>query len=207
MSILMLDNYDSFTYNLVQYIQELIGRDIDVFRNDEIELDAVGAYDIIILSPGPGLPEEAGIMPALLNRYASAKKILGVCLGHQAIGEAFGASLKNLDHVFHGVETPMHVVGDSTVLFHGISPIFQAGRYHSWVVDAETIPEELIVTARDSSGEIMAMHHRDYDVFGVQFHPESVMTPDGMGMLKNFLSYCGALPAPKTTMQNNETTA
>ncbi len=199
MSILMLDNYDSFTYNLVQYIQELVGRDIDVFRNDQISLDEVEAYDIIILSPGPGLPEEAGIMPALLQRYASAKKILGVCLGHQAIGEAFGASLKNLDHVYHGVETPMQVIGTDTVLFSGVPAIFPAGRYHSWVVEPDSLPGELIVTARDSAGEIMAMRHREHDVFGVQFHPESVMTPDGMQMLENFLSYCGAIPALSTT--------
>jgi anthranilate synthase component 2 len=199
MSILMLDNYDSFTYNLVQYIQELVGRDIDVFRNDQISLDEVEAYDIIILSPGPGLPKEAGIMPALLQRYASAKKILGVCLGHQAIGEAFGASLKNLDHVYHGVETPMQVIGTDTVLFSGVPAIFPAGRYHSWVVEPDSLPGELIVTARDSAGEIMAMRHREHDVFGVQFHPESVMTPDGMQMLENFLSYCGAIPALSTT--------
>lgn len=199
MSILMLDNYDSFTYNLVQYIQELVGRDIDVFRNDQISLDEVEAYDIIILSPGPGLPKEAGIMPALLQRYASAKKILGVCLGHQAFGEAFGASLKNLDHVYHGVETPMQVIGTDTVLFSGVPAVFPAGRYHSWVVEPDSLPGELIVTARDSAGEIMAMRHREHDVFGVQFHPESVMTPDGMQMLENFLSYCGAIPALSTT--------
>jgi len=199
MSILMLDNYDSFTYNLVQYIQELVGRDIDVYRNDEITLEEVDAYEIIILSPGPGLPQEAGIMPTLLQRYASAKKILGVCLGHQAIGEAFGASLKNLDHVYHGVETPMQVIGTDTVLFSGVPAIFPAGRYHSWVVEPDSLPDELIVTARDSAGEIMAMRHREHDVFGVQFHPESVMTPDGMQMLENFLSYCGAIPALSTT--------
>jgi anthranilate synthase component II len=199
MSILMLDNYDSFTYNLVQYIQELVGRDIDVFRNDQISLEEVGAFDIIILSPGPGLPEEAGIMPALLQRYASAKKILGVCLGHQAIGEAYGATLKNLDHVYHGVETPMQVIGTDTILFSGVPAIFSAGRYHSWVVEPDSLPDELIVTARDSAGEIMAMRHREHDVFGVQFHPESVMTPDGMQMLENFLSYCGAIPALSTT--------
>lgn len=199
MSILILDNYDSFTYNLVQYIQELVGRDIDVFRNDQISLEEVGAYDIIILSPGPGLPKEAGIMPALLQRYASAKKILGVCLGHQAIGEAFGATLKNLDHVYHGVETPMQVIGTDTILFSGVPAVFPAGRYHSWVVEPDSLPDELIVTARDSAGEIMAMRHREHDVFGVQFHPESVMTPDGMQMLENFLSYCGAIPVLSTT--------
>ena len=165
----MLDNYDSFTYNLVQYIQELVGSDINVYRNDQITLEEVDAYDIIILSPGPGLPQEAGIMSALLQRYASAKKILGVCLGHQAIGEAFGASLKNLDHVYHGVETPMQVIGTDTILFSGVPAVFPAGRYHSWVVEPESLPDELIVTARDSAGEIMAMRHRNTMYSGCSF--------------------------------------
>jgi len=199
MKILMLDNYDSFTYNLVQYIQELLGSDIDVVRNDAIALDEVAAYDIIILSPGPGLPSEAGIMPKLLQRYAASKKILGVCLGHQAIGEAFGASLKNLDQVYHGVETPIQVTVPESTLFSGLPTVFPAGRYHSWVVERNSITQPLVVTAQDSQGEIMAMRHREYDVFGLQFHPESIMTPDGKQMLENFLSYCGALPALTTT--------
>ncbi|NRB65051.1 MAG: aminodeoxychorismate/anthranilate synthase component II [Saprospiraceae bacterium] len=207
MSILMLDNYDSFTYNLVQYIQEITGSDIDVYRNDEIDLDSVGAYDIIFLSPGPGLPKEAGIMPALLERYAATHKIMGVCLGHQAIGEAFGGKLKNLDHVYHGVETPMQVIGTSTILFEGVPSVFQAGRYHSWVVESDSLPDEIMVTAKDSLGEVMAMRHRTYDVFGVQFHPESIMTSEGKLMLKNFLAYCGALPELQIIADNNETTA
>lgn len=199
MKILMLDNYDSFTYNLVQYIQDLLGRDIDVYRNDALTLDQVAAYDIIILSPGPGLPSGAGIMPAVLQAFADRKRILGVCLGHQAIGEAFGARLKNLEQVYHGVETPMQVTHPASVLFQQLPPVFPAGRYHSWVLDRSTLPECLVITAQDSQGEIMGLRHRDYDVFGVQFHPESVMTPDGKQILENFLSYCGALPALTTT--------
>jgi len=187
MKVLVLDNYDSFTYNLVQYIQEILEQKIDVFRNDEIDLDAVGEYDFIILSPGPGLPKDAGIMPALIQRYASTKTILGVCLGHQAIGEAFGASLENLAHVFHGVETPVEVVVEDEPLFQSMPTTFQAGRYHSWVVEKESLPSELEVTAVDKDGVIMAMRHKTYDVRGVQFHPESIMTEFGRKMLENLL--------------------
>jgi anthranilate synthase component II len=192
MKVLVLDNYDSFTYNLVQYIQEILGQDVDVFRNDEISLQAVNAYDVIVLSPGPGLPADAGIMPSLLKIYAPDKCILGVCLGHQAIGEAFGASLHNLSRVFHGVATTMHQTGDALGFFQDVPQDFDAGRYHSWVVKKDTLPEELLVTAMDDQGEIMAMRHREYDIFGVQFHPESVMTPHGKQMLRNFLRYCEA---------------
>lgn len=187
MKVLVLDNYDSFTYNLVQYIQEILEQKIDVFRNDEIDLDAVGEYDFIILSPGPGLPKDAGIMPALIQRYAATKSILGVCLGHQAIGEAFGASLENLTHVFHGVETPVEVVVEDEPLFQSMPATFQAGRYHSWVVEKESLPSELEVTAVDKDGVIMAMRHKTYDVRGVQFHPESIMTEFGRKMLENLL--------------------
>jgi anthranilate synthase component 2 len=187
MKILILDNYDSFTYNLVQYIRELTGKDIDVFRNDEITLEAVNAYDTIILSPGPGLPKDAGIMPKLLQEYASEKSIFGVCLGHQAIGEAFGASLLNLKQVYHGVPTPMIQTGIEEPIFEHIPKTFDAGRYHSWVIKKDTLPEELMITAVDEKGEIMAMRHREYDIVGVQFHPESIMTPYGKQMLANFL--------------------
>ncbi len=187
MKILVLDNYDSFTYNLVQYIQELVEHEVDVYRNDAISLEAVDQYDVIILSPGPGLPEEAGIMPQLIKKYAPTKRILGVCLGHQAIGEAFGAKLENLADVFHGVATAMNVKEKNTLLFQNIPSEFQAGRYHSWVVKKGTTPSELIITAEDQRGEIMAMRHETYDVHSVQFHPESVMTPDGKRMLANFL--------------------
>ena len=191
MKILVLDNYDSFTYNLVQYIQDILERDIDVYRNDEISLEAVDDYDIIILSPGPGLPKDAGIMPDLIQKYAANKAIFGVCLGHQAIGEAFGADLENLSTVFHGVETPMKVVDPNDPLLIGIPDVFQAGRYHSWVIEKNSLPEELKVTAIDVTGEIMAMRHKVHRVFGVQFHPESIMTPEGKKMLSNFLTFCG----------------
>ncbi|MEL6924082.1 MAG: aminodeoxychorismate/anthranilate synthase component II [Bacteroidota bacterium] len=187
MKILILDNYDSFTYNLVQYVRELTGEDIDVYRNDEISLDAVAQYDTIILSPGPGVPKDAGIMPALLQQYASTKSIFGVCLGHQAIGEAFGAELLNLKEVYHGVPTPMMQTDVEEPLFAHVPQTFEAGRYHSWVVRKESLPAALIVTAVDDQGEIMAMRHREYDVVGVQFHPESIMTPYGKQMLANFL--------------------
>ncbi len=187
MKVLVLDNYDSFTYNLVQYIQEILEQKIDVYRNDEIELDAIEAYDLIILSPGPGLPKDAGIMPALIKRYAATKSILGVCLGHQAIGEAFGASLENLEHVFHGVETPVEVVVKDESLFQDVPTSFQAGRYHSWVVAKEDLPAVFEITAVDAEGVIMAMRHREFDVRGVQFHPESIMTEFGRKMLENVL--------------------
>lgn len=189
MKVLVLDNYDSFTYNLVQYIQEILGQQIDVFRNDEISLDAVDEYDVIILSPGPGLPSEAGIMPALIQRYAKSKMILGVCLGHQAIGEAFGGKLENLAHVFHGIETPVDIIVEDEILFGGVNKHFQAGRYHSWVVSREQFPSDLEVTAVAENDVIMAMRHREYAVWGVQFHPESIMTTEGMKMLENFLEH------------------
>jgi anthranilate synthase component 2 len=190
MKILVLDNYDSFTYNLVQYIQELLEQKVDVYRNDAIALDEVAAYDAIILSPGPGLPEEAGIMPELIKRYAAEKPILGVCLGHQAIGEAFGAKLLNLEDVYHGIETPITKTEVEEPLFEGLPQDFKAGRYHSWVVQKDSLPEELLVTAVDDKGEIMAMRHREYNLRGVQFHPESIMTPEGKQMLHNFFQYC-----------------
>ena len=190
MKILVLDNYDSFTFNLVQYIQEILGSKVDVRRNDAITLDAVAEYDAIILSPGPGLPSEAGIMPELIRRYAPEKAILGVCLGHQAIGEAFGAELENLAEVYHGVETPVSVTDHGEPLFRNIASQFQAGRYHSWAVKADRLPASLLVTAVDDKGAIMAMRHREYNVRGVQFHPESIMTEAGRQMLENFFAYC-----------------
>ena len=189
MKVLVLDNYDSFTYNLVQYIQEILGQKIDVYRNDEISLEAVDAYDVIILSPGPGLPSEAGIMPQLIKRYAPTKRILGVCLGHQAIGEAFGGQLENLTHVYHGIETAVDIIIEDDLIFQGVDPQFQAGRYHSWVVSREDFPDELEVTAVAENEVIMAMRHREYAVWGLQFHPESIMTAQGMKMLENFLEH------------------
>jgi len=190
MKLLVLDNYDSFTYNLVQYIQEILGRRIDVFRNDALSLGAVDAYDVIVLSPGPGLPSAAGIMPDLIRTYAARKAILGVCLGHQAIGEAFGAQLRNLSQVYHGIETPVRTTVDDELLFQDLPEAFAAGRYHSWVVERDDLPDCLEVTAEDARGVIMAMRHREYNVRGVQFHPESIMTDHGMKMLENFLANC-----------------
>jgi len=184
--ILVLDNYDSFTYNLVHVVRELGYEDVDIVRNDKITLEDVGRYDKIILSPGPGIPSEAGVMLDLIRRYAPAKSILGICLGEQAIGEAFGARLDNLADVFHGVDSPIKVI-DEDVLFDGLGETFEAGRYHSWVVSNRDFPEALRITAVDADGQIMAIAHRQYDVRGVQFHPESILTPQGMKMMNNWL--------------------
>jgi len=189
MKILVLDNYDSFTYNLVQYIQEILEQKVDVIRNDAISIEGVDDYDVIVLSPGPGIPEEAGIMPELIKKYAKNKFILGVCLGHQAIGEAFGAKLQNLKQVFHGIESAMDIVQKDAVLMQGIQTPFQAGRYHSWVIEKGTLPSELMITATDDTGEIMAIQHKQYEVHGLQFHPESIMTPLGKEMLRNFFKH------------------
>lgn len=203
MKLLVLDNYDSFTYNLVQYLQELLGHKVDVFRNDEITVEEVGEYDAIVLSPGPGVPKDAGNMPAIIQTYAPTKPILGVCLGHQAIGEAFGGELLNLSKVFHGMETPVEVIEEKEPLFHGLPRQMQVGRYHSWVVKKENLPEVLEVTAIDDTGEIMAFRHKEYNVRGVQFHPESIMTPEGKAMLQNFLQ----LVSEKTSIENPQLTA
>lgn len=188
MKILVLDNYDSFTYNLVQYIAELTGVLPDVFRNDAISLEAVAAYDAIVLSPGPGLPSEAGIMPALIQMYAATKPIFGVCLGLQAIGEAFGGQLYNLPKVYHGVATPIRVTDRSDRIFHNVPEELIVGRYHSWAVEKAHLPADLVVTAEDTEGVVMALRHKTYDVCGVQFHPESIMTDYGKQMLKNFFA-------------------
>jgi anthranilate synthase component 2 len=191
MKVLVLDNYDSFTYNLVQYIEEILDRPVTVRRNDQISLDAVAEYDVIILSPGPGVPSEAGIMPELIRRYAPDKHILGVCLGHQAIAEAFGGSIFNLEQVYHGIETPVRITDAQEILFQEIPQDFIAGRYHSWVVRPEDLPDSLLVTATaaDEEERIMAIRHRDYQVRGVQFHPESIMTEYGRKMLENFFAH------------------
>lgn len=185
--ILILDNYDSFTYNIAHIIKDL-GAEVDIFRNDKISLDEVDQYHKILLSPGPGIPDEAGILLPLIERYAPIKSILGICLGEQAIGEVFGATLTNLDKVYHGVESTIKVTADDP-LFAGLGSEFLAGRYHSWVVSAEGFPTELQVTAvEQESGQIMALRHREYDVRGVQFHPESILTPQGKQILKNWLA-------------------
>ncbi|GAB4415033.1 MAG: hypothetical protein OHK0039_23360 [Bacteroidia bacterium] len=186
MKILVLDNYDSFTYNLVHIIREL-GHAVEVFRNDEIDLDAVAAYDKILLSPGPGVPSEAGIMPRLLTRYLSQKHILGVCLGHQGIGECLGAQLYNMPDVLHGVGTGVQVLDGDDPLFRGVPERFTIGRYHSWAVDRQTLNDSIRVLAVDETGEIMALRHVEYPVFGVQFHPESVITDHGKRIIQNWL--------------------
>ena len=188
MKILILDNYDSFTYNLVHYLRELAeGAEMTVVRNDQITLDEVEAYDKILLSPGPGIPEEAGIMPELIKRYGATKSILGVCLGHQAIAEAYGASLYNMPEVLHGVSSKIKVVKPEDRLFNGIPSEYEICHYHSWNVSKENLVNELEVTAYDELGEIMAISHKEYDVKGVQFHPESIMTEYGHKLLENWL--------------------
>lgn len=195
MKILVLDNYDSFTYNLVQYITEITGTPPSVFRNDAISLDAVADYDCIILSPGPGLPSEAGIMPALIQKYAATKRIFGVCLGLQAIGEAFGGTLYNLPNVYHGISTPIKITDTSEKIYKNVPSEVFVGRYHSWAVVRDTLPSALKITAEDTEGVIMSLRHREYDVCGVQFHPESIMTDYGKQMLKNFLQTSNAKSA------------
>ncbi len=188
MKILVLDNYDSFTYNLVQYIAELTGDTPSVFRNDAITLDDVDAYDFIVLSPGPGLPSEAGIMPELIKRYGHSKYIFGVCLGMQAIGEAYGGALYNLPKVYHGVATQIQVIDSQELIFKNIPKQILVGRYHSWAVVRETLPSELMITAEDTEGVIMALSHKRHNVCGVQFHPESIMTDYGKQILRNFFA-------------------
>ena len=201
MKILIFDNYDSFTYNLVHLVEKITHEKVDVYRNDKIPLEKVKEYDKIILSPGPGVPSEAGLLLPLIKEYAATKSILGVCLGHQAIGEAFGGRLTNLSSVFHGVATPVNVVNRQTPvktvnsqrstvnsqLFKGLPETFNAGRYHSWIISKENFPDELEITAEDENGFIMALQHKTYDVQGVQFHPESVLTPDGEKIMRNWL--------------------
>jgi anthranilate synthase component II len=191
MKILVFDNYDSFTYNLVHLVEKITHEKVDVFRNDEISLEQVNDYDKIILSPGPGIPSEAGLLLPLIKQYAATKSILGVCLGHQAIGEAFGGSLINLSKVYHGVATLItrvsHPLGVSHPVLNGLPEQIVVGRYHSWIISKENFPEELEVTATDENGYIMALQHKTYDVQGVQFHPESVLTPDGETILRNWL--------------------
>lgn len=201
MKLLVFDNYDSFTYNLVHLVEKILHQRVDVVRNDKIALEDVAKYDRIILSPGPGIPEEAGLLLPLIKEYAPSKSILGVCLGHQAIAEAFGGRLHNLSTVYHGVATPVDVLpvkereeaeaskpfvsGD---IFGGLPTTLEVGRYHSWIVDEAFLPAELEITARDANGYVMAMRHRNYDLQGVQFHPESVLTPMGETMLRNWLN-------------------
>ncbi len=186
MKILVFDNYDSFTYNLVQMIKEQSNATVDVFRNDEIPLEAVKGYDKILLSPGPGIPAESGLLLPLIKEYAATKSIFGVCLGQQAIAEAFGGSLTNLTKVYHGIATEVALTGSST-LFEGLPSSFQVGRYHSWVVNASDLPTDLLITSKDAEGYIMSLEHSQFDVKGVQYHPESVLTPEGAKIIGNWL--------------------
>ncbi|MCA0960376.1 aminodeoxychorismate/anthranilate synthase component II [Muricauda ruestringensis] len=183
-NILMIDNYDSFTYNLVHYLEDL-DCEVTVKRNDQLTLEEVEPFDHIVLSPGPGIPDEAGLLKEIIKTYAPTKHIFGVCLGLQAIGEVFGGHLINLDQVYHGVDTTITVTKDDPI-YHNMPKTLQVGRYHSWVVDPN-VPDDLEITAVDENGQIMSLRHKKYDVTAVQFHPESVLTPQGKQMLKNWL--------------------
>lgn len=184
--VLIIDNYDSFTYNLVHLVHEL-GREVEVWRNDKFDLSEVAQYDQIILSPGPGIPEEAGLLLDVIRKYAPVKSIFGVCLGQQAIAEAFGGSLLNLGRPMHGIATPITVLDETELLFKDCPATINVGRYHSWVVNNDGLPDCFVVTATDKDNEIMALSHKEFDVRGVQFHPESVLTEYGKQMVKNWL--------------------
>ena len=193
MKILVFDNYDSFTYNLVHLVEKIMHQKVDVYRNDKIPLENIREYDKIILSPGPGIPAEAGGLLDLIREYSASKSILGVCLGHQAIGEAFGAKLLNLTTVYHGVATKIKIddqrfiPGKGLTIFDGLPSEFEVGRYHSWIVSEDHFPEVLQITSRDENNYIMSMHHKNFDVQGVQFHPESILTPNGEKIMRNWL--------------------
>ena len=191
MNILLIDNYDSFTFNLSQYLEEEGGDDMEVtvWRNDQFDIDDVERFDKIVLSPGPGVPDEAGLLKAVIRRYAPTKSILGVCLGEQAIGEVFGAEIYNLNTVFHGIQSSVRIIA-SDYIFDNLSDSIKVGRYHSWVVGKEDFPAELEVTAVSEEGQVMALKHRRYDVHGIQFHPESILTPEGRTIIRNFIYGC-----------------
>ena len=185
-NILVIDNYDSFTYNLVHYLEDL-NCQVTVVRNDQLQLEDVEPFEKIVLSPGAGIPDEAGLLKPIIKTYASTKSILGVCLGMQAIGEVFGATLENLDIVYHGIQTKVHITSKDEILFKRLPPTIEVGRYHSWVVKGE-LPTCLEITSVDENQQIMALRHKEFDIKGVQFHPESVLTPDGKTMLKNWIN-------------------
>jgi anthranilate synthase component 2 len=187
MKILILDNYDSFTYNLVHMVEKITGMYPDVFRNDEISIEAINNYDIIMLSPGPGIPDEAGILKDVIATYASKKPVFGVCLGLQAITEVFGGKIINMDKVFHGVATEMEVIKEDSVIFKNVPTKFPAARYHSWIADKDTLSEELEITAIDEDGGIMAIRHKEFNISAVQFHPESILTEVGEQIVRNFI--------------------
>ncbi|NNF85622.1 MAG: aminodeoxychorismate/anthranilate synthase component II [Winogradskyella sp.] len=186
MKVLVIDNYDSFTYNLVHYLEDL-GCEVTVKRNDKLTLDEVDFFQKVLLSPGPGIPDEAGLLKSIIKTYGKTKSILGVCLGQQAIGEVYGGSIENLNSVYHGVATTIKLVVDDETLFKGLGNSFEVGRYHSWVVSTN-LPEQLEATSFDENGQIMSLRHKVYDVKGVQFHPESVLTPNGKQILANWIN-------------------
>lgn len=183
--IIIIDNYDSFTYNLVHFLEDL-NAEVTVFRNDEFELNELEKFDKILLSPGPGIPEEAGLLLDVIKKYASTKSILGICLGQQAIGEVFGGSLINLEKVYHGVASKVKITKEDS-LFNNLPTEFEVGRYHSWVINPDDFPEDLEITSVDENGEIMSIRHKTLDVKGVQYHPESILTPNGKKILENWL--------------------
>lgn len=187
MKILVIDNYDSFVYNLVHYLEEL-DCEVVVKRNDELMLEEVEEYDKILLSPGPGIPDEAGLLKAVIERYAPTKSIFGVCLGQQAIAEVFGGKIINLDKVYHGLATEIEVV-DNDVIYENLPKKMEVGRYHSWIVSKD-LPDELVVTAVDGEGQIMSLKHKEYNVYAVQYHPESVLTPQGKKIIENWVKNC-----------------
>ena len=184
--VLVIDNYDSFTYNLVHYLEDL-GCEVTVKRNDQLTLEEVEPFEKIVLSPGPGIPDEAGLLKDIIKEYSPTKSILGVCLGQQAIGEVFGGKISNLDNVYHGVATNIDIKVDDESMFKGLDKTIEVGRYHSWVVDAD-LPDELEATSYDVNGQVMSLRHKIYDVRAVQFHPESVLTSDGKKMLENWIN-------------------
>ncbi|MDF1516665.1 MAG: aminodeoxychorismate/anthranilate synthase component II [Lutibacter sp.] len=187
MKIIIIDNYDSFTYNLVHLVEKITGEYPSVFRNDEITVAEVGKYDIIMLSPGPGIPDEAVILKEVIKTYATTKPIFGVCLGLQAIAEVFGGSLENLENVFHGVATTMKVKSPDAVIYKNIPAEFEAARYHSWIASLSDFPEELEITAVDEFGSVMSLQHKKYNICAVQYHPESILTPIGEQIVRNFI--------------------
>jgi len=187
MKILIIDNYDSFTYNLVHMVEKITGEYPAVYRNDEIELEEIDNYDLIMLSPGPGIPDEAGILKETIQMYAGKKPIFGVCLGLQAITEVFGGSIINMDEVFHGVATEMKVIQSDAIIFKDIPSKFPAARYHSWIASKEDFPAELEITAEDDEGGVMAIRHREFPISAVQFHPESILTEVGEQLVRNFI--------------------
>ena len=189
MKIAVLDNYDSFTYNLVHLFEQIEDCSVTVYRNDQIEKEELEDFDMIVLSPGPGIPDEAGILKEVISHYASEKPIFGVCLGLQAIVEVFGGSIQNLTEVFHGVSTPMYAEVDDALLFQGVENGFEAARYHSWIAAEDNFPDTLEITAKDGQGQIMAIRHKDLPIHAVQFHPESILTPSGKTQLENLVRF------------------